>query len=229
MPAMASKRPGLMQVSVSRSAEEQRLIPAYCSSLTRRAKELETLRKHIEIDAKGEELSFGIQSRMSPHAVAVPDDLLSRLTQLHVLLGRVFMDIVDRWFTDEKARFPERMPLDPSEDALLRWIASSGSVPAYHDHAGFWRSDILFGRSPDGVFDEAPYICEINGRLPLNGVLGVYLTTNGLKEIGAAKGGLETQGNIDVSTFAGDDCIIHSLTLVYHLGSLRPSHVAVRS
>jgi hypothetical protein len=29
--------------------------------------------------------------------------------------------------------------------------------------------------------------------------MGVYLTTNGLKEIGAAKGGLETQGNIDVS------------------------------
>ncbi|RBR05716.1 uncharacterized protein FIESC28_11305 [Fusarium coffeatum] len=194
---MASTRPGLMQVSVSRSAEEKRLIPAYCSSLARRAKELETLRKHIEIDAKGEELSFGIQSRMSPHAVAVPDALLSRLTQLHVLLGRVFMDIVDRWFADEKARFPERMPLDPSEDALLRWIASSGSVPAYRDHAGFWRSDILFGRSPDGVFDEAPYICEINGRLPLNGVMGVYLTTNGLKEIGAAKGGLETQGNID--------------------------------
>jgi hypothetical protein len=199
-----------MQVSVSRSAEEKRLIPAYCSSLARRAKELETFRKHVQADAKGTELAFGIQSRFSPHAVAVSDDLFSRLTQLHVLLGRVFVDIVDRWFTDEKARFPERMPLDPSEESLLRWIASSGRVPDYPDHAGCWRSDILFGRSPDGVFDEAPYICEINGRLPLNGVLGINLTANGLIDIGAAKGGLETQNNLEVN------CLVYlSLVIQY--------------
>ncbi|PTD07366.1 hypothetical protein FCULG_00006087 [Fusarium culmorum] len=197
MPAMITKRPGLMQVSVSRSAEEKRLIPAYCSSLARRAKELEILRKNILVDANGTELAFGIQTRFSPHAVAISDTLFSRLTQLHVLLGRVFVDIVDRWFTDEKARFPERMPLDPSEESLLKWIASSGHIPDYRDHAGCWRSDILFGQSPDGMFDEAPSICEINGRLPLNGTLGISLATNGLKEIGAAKGGLETQSDME--------------------------------
>ncbi|GKU05737.1 hypothetical protein FLAG1_09051 [Fusarium langsethiae] len=196
---MIAKRPGLLQVSVSRSTEEKRLIPAYCSSLTRRAKELEILRKTILADAKGTELAFGIQSRFSPHAVAVSDTLYSRLTQLHVLLGRVFVDIVDRWFTDESARFPERMPLDPSEESLVKWIASSGKIPDYRDHAGCWRSDILFEQSPDGVFNEAPRICEINGRLPLNGVLGISLATNGLKELGAAAGGLETQGDMEGS------------------------------
>lgn len=199
MPAMITKRPELLQVSISRSTEEKRLIPAYCSSLDRRAKELEAFRKHVDADAKGHDLAFGIQTRLSPHAVAMSDALFSRLARLHILLGRVFMDIVDRWFTDEKAHFSKRMPLDPSEEALLRWVASSGCIPAYRNHAGCWRSDILFSRSPDGVFDEAPYICEINGRLPLNGVLGISLTTNGLKEIGAAKGGLETLNSLEVN------------------------------
>ncbi|KAL6916552.1 hypothetical protein ACHAP8_007027 [Fusarium lateritium] len=199
MPAMITKRPGLMQVSVSRSAEEKRLIPAYCSSLARRAKELEILRKNILTDAKGTELAFGIQSRFSPHPVAVSDTLYSRMAQLHVLLGRVFIDIVDRWFTDENARFPERMPLDPSEESLLKWIVSSGAIPDYRHHAGCWRSDILFEQTPDGLSDVAPRICEINGRLPLNGVLGISLATNGLNELGAATGGLETQSDMEGS------------------------------
>ncbi|KAL3601850.1 hypothetical protein FPOAC2_06133 [Fusarium poae] len=196
---MIANRPGLMQVSVSRSAEEKRLIPAYCSSLARRARELKILRKNILTDAKGTELAFGIQSRFSPHPVAVSDTLYSRLTQLHVLLGRVFIDIVDRWFTDKNARFPERMPLDPSEESLLKWIASSGKIPDYRNHAGCWRSDILFEQTPDDVVDVAPRICEINGRLPLNGVLGISLATNGLKELGAAPGGLETQSDMEGS------------------------------
>ncbi|KAF4445339.1 hypothetical protein F53441_10888 [Fusarium austroafricanum] len=198
MPAMATKRPGLVQVSVSRSVEEKRIIPAYCSNLARRAKELAIFRKNMHADAKGGELAFGIEERISPHAVAVSNPLFSRLEQLHILLGRVFVDLVGRW-TDEKARFTERMPLDPSEEELLKWVASSGCVPEYPEHAGFWRSDILFGRSPDGLRDESPYICEINGRLPLNGVIGVSLSTNGLKELGASEGGLETMNTIEKS------------------------------
>ncbi|KAF4500734.1 hypothetical protein FAGAP_3016 [Fusarium agapanthi] len=196
---MISKRPGLVQISVSRSAEEQRLIPAFCSNLARCAKELETFRKHLYADAKGGELSFGIMERVSPHAVAVSNPLFSRLEQFHVLLGRVFIDIVDRWFTDEKARFPERMLLEPSEEELLRWVASSGCVPDYAEHAGCWRSDLLFGRSPDGLRDESPYVCEINGRLPLNAVMGISLGDNDLRELGASKGGLEPVNSMNAS------------------------------
>ncbi|KAF4337578.1 hypothetical protein FBEOM_8536 [Fusarium beomiforme] len=199
MPSMTAKKPGLMQVSVSRSAEEKRLIPAYCSNLARRAKELAILRKHINVDAKGGISSLGIMDRYSPHAIAVTDLLFSRIEQLHTLLGRIFIDIVDRWFTDEKARFPERMPLDPAEEELLRWVTSSGCVPDYTEHAGCWRSDLLFGRSPDGLRDELPYICEINGRLPLNAMMGIAVGENGLKELGANKGGLETVNSVEES------------------------------
>ncbi|TVY67700.1 hypothetical protein Focb16_v003135 [Fusarium oxysporum f. sp. cubense] len=114
MPSMTAKKPGLMQVSVSRSAEQKRLIPAYCSNLARRARELAILRKHIDIDTKGGVSSLGIMDRYSPHAIAVTDPLFSRIKKLHILLGRIFIDIVNLWFTDEKARFPERMPLDPA-------------------------------------------------------------------------------------------------------------------
>jgi hypothetical protein len=198
MPAMAAKRHGLMQVSISRSVEEKRIIPAYRTSLARRAKELATYRKHLYADAEG--VFFGIMTRISPFVIVVPHPLFSKLEQLHILLGRVFIDIVDRWFTDENARFPERMPLDPSEEALLRWVSSSGCVPDYPDHGGIWRSDLLFGRSPDGLDDESPYVCEINGRLPLNAVTGIALGENGLKELGVSKGGLETVNTMEVRT-----------------------------
>lgn len=215
---MAAKRPGLMQVSVSRSVEEKRIIPAYRTSLARRAKELATYRKHLYADAEG--VFFGIMTRISPFVIAVPDPLFSKLEQLHILLGRVFIDIVDRWFTDENARFPKRMPLDPSEEALLRWVSSSGCVPDYPDHGGVWRSDLLFGRSPDGLDDESPYVCEINGRLPLNAVTGIALGDNGLKELGTSKGGLETVNTMEVRTIYNTRTKVRALTPVKLIRSL---------
>ncbi|KAF4964608.1 hypothetical protein FSARC_7514 [Fusarium sarcochroum] len=199
MPAMPVKRPGLVQVSVTRSVEEQRIIPAYCSNLARRDRELQALRKHLRADGRGAELAFGIQDRISPHLIAMSNPLFSRVKQLHILLARVFVDIVDRWFTDEKARFPERMPLEPSDEALLKWVINSGCVPDYPEHAGCWRSDVLFGRSSDGLDDESPYICEINGRLPLNAVMGIALGANGYKELGASNGGIEIVNSMEDS------------------------------
>jgi hypothetical protein len=207
-----------MQVSVSRSVEEKRIIPAYRTSLARRAKELATYRKHLYADAEG--VFFGIMTRISPFVIAVPDPLFSKLQQLHILLGRVFIDIVDRWFTDENARFPERMPLDPSEEALLRWVSSSGCAPDYPDHGGIWRSDLLFGRSPDGLDDESPYVCEINGRLPLNAVTGIALGENGLRELGASKGGLETVNTMEVRIIYNTRTEARALTHVQLIRSL---------
>ncbi|KAF5022838.1 hypothetical protein F66182_5132 [Fusarium sp. NRRL 66182] len=202
MPTMAVKSPALVQVSISRSMEQRRIIPAHCSSLARRSRELEIFRRQITAEARGAELAFGIMERMSPLAIAVSAPMYSRLQQLHVVLNRVLVDIVNRWFSDEAARFTERMPLDPSEEELLRWVADSGCVPAYAEHAGFWRSDLLFGRSLDGLDDQHPYLCEINGRLPLNAVIGIGQIASGVNKVGAAKGGLETANSIEVTAVA---------------------------
>lgn len=40
--------------------------------------------------------------------------------KLHEALGLAIEDIIERWWTDEEARFPQRMPLEPQEEDLLR-------------------------------------------------------------------------------------------------------------
>jgi hypothetical protein len=192
----------LMQISVSRTAEENLIVPAHRSSLSRRATELTTLRKQLAADSMGAQVAFGLMDRMSPHAIAISDAMLARLDRLHLLLGRALIDLVDRWFSDEAARLPHRMPLDPEEEVLLKWVAGAGFVPKYSEHAGCWRSDVLFGRSPDGLDDEAPYICEINGRLPLNGTIVTGQHASGITQLGAGKPGFETVNSLKVSTAA---------------------------
>ncbi|KAM5358009.1 hypothetical protein ACJZ2D_015685 [Fusarium nematophilum] len=197
---MASDQPGLVQISVSLSTEERLIVPAHYSNLCRRADELATLRRQLATDSSGaSQAALGLLDRLSPHAIAVSDSMLVRLEQLHVLLGRALVDLVTRWFSDETAQLPQRMPLDLAEEAMLRWITKSTSVPEYSEHAGCWRSDVLFGRSSDGLDDQAPYICEINGRLPLNGVVAVGHHASGISQLGAGKDGFEMANSLEES------------------------------
>lgn len=43
-----------------------------------------------------------------------------QISDLHEALVLAIIDIVQRWWQDPIARFPERMPLDPKEEELLR-------------------------------------------------------------------------------------------------------------
>ncbi|KAF4459727.1 hypothetical protein FALBO_13512 [Fusarium albosuccineum] len=196
---MAVDLPALLQISVSRSTEENLIVPAHRSGLSRRAKELAILREQIDIDARGAKMANGLFGRLSPHAIAISDSKLSQLERLHVLLGRAVIDLVNRWFTDEAANLPARMPLNPAEELLLRWVASSGKIPEYSQHAGCWRTDILFGRSSDGLSDDAPQVCEINGRLPLNGILAVGHHASGVSRFGAGKNGFQSISSLEES------------------------------
>jgi hypothetical protein len=42
------------------------------------------------------------------------------IQELHLALDKAVTDIVERWYSDEKAGFPARMPLSENEDKLLR-------------------------------------------------------------------------------------------------------------
>jgi hypothetical protein len=42
------------------------------------------------------------------------------MRNLHLALKLAIEDIIERWWTDEEARFPLRMPLEPEEEDLLR-------------------------------------------------------------------------------------------------------------
>ncbi|KAJ5206332.1 hypothetical protein N7491_003049 [Penicillium cf. griseofulvum] len=92
------------------------------------------------------------------------------LRNLHLALKLAIEDIIERWWTDEEARFPLRMPLEPEEEDLLRWIHSNQDLfPPWHERQGSWRPDFLVERNEAGT--EVFRICEINARFCWNGYM----------------------------------------------------------
>lgn len=186
----ANHNTSLVQLCIRTTLENRQIVPARCVSDVTRTKDLETFRDKIDKDLTHLKESFPHKDRLSPTVVGIPVAKYHELENLHHLLGLALEDVVNRWLSDASARLTERMPLNKSEEKLLRWIVDSGLFPAYADRAGCWRSDVLFGRSQDGDDDEdvveAPFICEINGRLPLNGLLGMPMQAFGATALGAA-------------------------------------------
>lgn len=56
----------------------------------------------------------------SPHPVLITQRHHEELQELHRALNLAIEDIIERWWTDEQAQFPQRMPLEPQEEDLLR-------------------------------------------------------------------------------------------------------------
>lgn len=55
-----------------------------------------------------------------PHPVLITKRHQEQLRELQLALDLAIGDIVERWWTDEEAQFPRRMPLEPEEEELLR-------------------------------------------------------------------------------------------------------------
>ena len=67
----------------------------------------------------------GSHDKSCPRPVLVTKQHQEQLVQLQDALAAAIVDIVDRWWTDGEARFPERMPLKKEEEDLLRvWFIS---------------------------------------------------------------------------------------------------------
>ncbi|OQD98949.1 hypothetical protein PENVUL_c068G05048 [Penicillium vulpinum] len=92
------------------------------------------------------------------------------LRNLHLALKLVLEDIIQRWWTDEEARFPLRMPLEQEEEDLLRWIDSNQQLfRPWNERQGSWRPDFLLEKDEAGM--EVFRICEINARFCWNGYM----------------------------------------------------------
>ncbi|KAJ5503924.1 hypothetical protein N7463_006798 [Penicillium fimorum] len=95
------------------------------------------------------------------------DDLLRNL---HLALKLAIEDIIERWWTDEEAQFPLRMPLEKEEEDLLRWMHSNRDLfPPWNERQGSWRPDFLIEKDEAGL--EVFRICEINARFCWNGYM----------------------------------------------------------
>ena len=55
-----------------------------------------------------------------PRPILVGDHHRQQMQHLHEALTVAITDIVQRWWSDKKARFPERMPLEAREEELLQ-------------------------------------------------------------------------------------------------------------
>ncbi|KAK6712883.1 hypothetical protein SNK03_007292 [Fusarium graminearum] len=55
-----------------------------------------------------------------PRPVLVGEHHQQQMKDLHKALTAAIADIVQRWWSDTDARFPERMPLEPREEELLK-------------------------------------------------------------------------------------------------------------
>jgi hypothetical protein len=55
-----------------------------------------------------------------PRPILIQEKHQQHLQDLHEALTAAITDIVERWWADEDAGFPERMPLETSEEDLLQ-------------------------------------------------------------------------------------------------------------
>lgn len=62
----------------------------------------------------------GSYSSGCPRPILVGNHHQQQMQDLHEALTIAITDIVQRWWTDRDARFPERMPLEKEEEEILR-------------------------------------------------------------------------------------------------------------
>lgn len=141
----------------------------------------------------------GSYLRSCPRPILLSGRHQRKLEALHDALTTAITDIVDRWWTDQEARFPERMPLEPEEEDLLqvstiffrrpsyptdtitlKWLEQQvqcGKHPRYAACRGSWRPDFLVEDGGDdnnpqgGGVGENFVITEINARFAFNGFM----------------------------------------------------------
>ncbi|KFY29836.1 hypothetical protein V494_08440 [Pseudogymnoascus sp. VKM F-4513 (FW-928)] len=140
-------------------------------------------------------------SSASPLPLVIPETLANHLDGLGNSLCRAVTDIVGRWWSDSTANFPQRMPLQPHQEEILRWIENEGrkTVPAFASCQGSWRPDFLFN-TPEAISQsttnstllENPQICEINARFMFNAFFGVAFTHEAYQKMGFESFGLKS-------------------------------------
>lgn len=164
-----STPPAVEQISISLSLERKAVTAATSVSAERFDKDHETLIKDILSRSDLPWMST-FPLRFSPFHICISRPFASRVRGIHKLLRKALIDIVERWYSDAEAKFPNRMPLEPHEEELLQWMNGPGReyIRPFSKVRGIWRTDLLIERADDEL--EKAKICEINARLPYNGI-----------------------------------------------------------
>lgn len=135
-----------------------------------------------------------------PRPILVAKHHQEQLELFHGALTAAIGDIVQRWWSDPAARFPQRMPIPKEEEELLQvrdsvsfhsamprelwlvlkaarqWIETQvpHNIPEFQHCLGSWRPDFVVGDVPQGgLYPSGEIFCltEINARFIFNGFL----------------------------------------------------------
>ena len=85
-----------------------------------RDQQQEKLRLFLNDGAEGAKSLPPVFGRLSPYPLLASTGLVNELAALHTALSLAVTHIVERWWTDKTARFPQRMPLKEHEEAVLQ-------------------------------------------------------------------------------------------------------------
>ncbi|PVH98974.1 hypothetical protein DM02DRAFT_643318 [Periconia macrospinosa] len=122
-------------------------------------------------------------TRGCPRPMLVGKQHQKQLQILTEALSAAITDIVCRWWTDEQAALPKRMPLSEEEEDLLKWVEDqtvSGTMCPYNECRGSWRPDFLV--DSEGNEGEIFKVTEINARFVFNGAMHLYYGQKALNE-----------------------------------------------
>ncbi|PWY92176.1 hypothetical protein BO70DRAFT_375932 [Aspergillus heteromorphus CBS 117.55] len=158
----------------------------------------ETFRSHFKSLTNG---CLGNINNNSPNPLLVPDRFPRDVAKLHEALVIGLTDIVERWWTDEEAAFPCRMPLEPHEEELLYWVHEQTlekNIRPFKECRGHWRTDLLLSTE----WPRAVRICEINARYSINAQLLAAYGYEVYDAMAAERGCLRTGG--DAKQFVED-------------------------
>ncbi|KAJ6001300.1 hypothetical protein N7522_006527 [Penicillium canescens] len=129
-----------------------------------------------------------------PYPILINNKHQIQLEDLNKVLVKAITDIVSRWWIDATAKFPERMPLQPMEEKLLRWLEAQNidSMRPFTKFCGSWRPDFLIEKQTGLANKEAEAfrICEINARFCWNGYMMSALGQKALLDMGICRNGI---------------------------------------
>ncbi|KAE8380411.1 hypothetical protein BDV26DRAFT_302844 [Aspergillus bertholletiae] len=203
----------LQQIRASRNGDGYEPVASYEPDKTRDVQDWQALQTALLRLCPAKTWYKNSQSTCCPRPVLITQEHQQQLSELHTALVLAITDIVERWWSDSEAKFPERMPLERKEEDLLRWMDGQTPqlLPPYRDCRGSWRPDFLveevsLGENlpPAEIFR----ISEINARFSFNGYMllahgqqalqdiGISNTNNGLK--GATDPQMILEGLLDL-------------------------------
>ena len=115
---MAEESCKIRQISLGMSIQAGELVDAEKAPEATRMADFHTMQASLLSSCS--EWLYNTHLQGCPYPMVVPQPQLDSLEKLHALLCSAITNIVERWWTDEEARFPKRMPLESYEEDVLR-------------------------------------------------------------------------------------------------------------